>query len=187
MSFVPQNNPTEGVDHRSSFLVYDDGQADQHEEHQSTRSELPLEIPDSQPDPWIPYLPDEIPDSQPDRVYYHNSAFDAQDYLDVLSQLPVRDHSDANEHDSRDNDLREEGDTSPRDSDLDNQENIDPSVNRSDTPRRGGVDKDPPKEACRSSSSANTEIVVGGTRLTERFKSCVVSSPHNPPLPTTLP
>ncbi len=189
MSFVDRNNPTEGDDHRSSFSLYEDDNADQHEEHQSTHSELPAEIPDSQPDPYVPYLPAEIPDSQPSRVYHGNLPFDDLDYSEVSSQLPTREHgdlrlSDAQAFDLGDYDL-EEGSLSPGNLNPVDQENIDPRLNRADDSRREVVD-DSFNEVISSSSSGDTEIIPGGTRLTERLKDRVVSLYHLSPLLTTL-
>ena len=188
MSFVSRNNPTEGDDHRSRFTLYEDDNADQHEEHQSTRSELPAEIPDSQPNP---YLPSEIPDSQPWTDYHQDLPFDELDYSEVSSQLPTRDHGelhlgDVQAFDLSDYDLREEVAADPGDYHLADQENIDPRASRFDGFRRERVDESVYDESGSSSSSCETEIIPGGTRLTERLKNRIVSLYHRPPVRTTL-
>lgn len=188
MSFIARNNVTEGDDHRSRMSIYEDDNADQHEEHQSSRSELPAEIPDSQPDP---YLPAEIPDSQPDVVYHDDLPFGDPDYSEVLSQLTTPDHGDlqlgeADAFDLGDYDLGEEEAINPGDCHLDNRENIDSRVNRFDRLRREEINKGFYDEAVSSSSSDDTEVIPGGTRLTERFKDRLVSLYHHLPIPTTL-
>ena len=187
MSFVARNYPGEGDDHRSRFTLYEDDNADQHEEHQSTGSELPAEIPDSQPDP---YLPAEIPDSQPETVYHQDLPFGDLDYSEVLSQLPTRDHSELHLGDAQafglsDYDLREEAAADPGDDHLADQENIDPRASRFDGFRREGVDESVYDESGSSSSSSETEIIPGGTRLTERLKNRIVSLYHHPSIRTT--
>lgn len=188
MSFVPRSNLTEGDAHRSRFSLYEDDNADQHEEYQSTRSELPAEIPDSQPDP---YLPAEIPDSQPDLVYHEDLPFGDPDYSEVSSQLPTRDHpdlyiGDANPFELGDYDLGEEEAVSPSDYHLDDQQNIDSRVNRFDRFHREEVDDSVFDEPASHPTSVDTEIIPGGTRLTERLKNRVVSLYLLPPIPTTL-
>lgn len=187
MSFVGRNYTGEGDDHRSRFTLYEDDNADQHEEHQSTGSELPAEIPDSQPDP---YLPAEIPDSQPETVYHQDLPFGDLDYSEVLSQLPTRDHGelhlgDAHAFDLSDYDLREEVAADPGDYHLADQENIDPRASRFDGFRRDVVDESVYDESGSSSSSSETEIIPGGTRITERLKNRIVSVYHHPSIRTT--
>ena len=172
MSFIPRNNPFEGDHDRSHFSLYEDNNADQHEEHQSNRSELRAEIPDSQPDP---YLPAEIPDSQPDRVYRQYLPFGDPDYSELSSQLPTRDQSDIHLGDAEafefgDYDLREEAAVDSRDYNLDNQENIDPRASLFENSRWEPIDDSIHEEAVSSSSSTDSEIQPGGTRLTERLK-----------------
>ena len=187
MSFLSRNEPGEGDDHRSRFTLYEDDNADQHEEHQSKGSELPAEIPDSQPDP---YLPAEIPDSQPETVYHQDLPFDDLDCSEVLSQLPTRDHGelhlgDAQAFDLSDYDLREEAAADPGDDHLADQENIDPRASRFDGFGREGVDESVYDESGSSSSSSETEIIPGGTRLTERLQNRVVSLYHHSSIRTT--
>ena len=179
MSFVHRNNPTEGYDHRSRFGFHEDGKADQHEEYQSNRSEsqLPAEIPDSQPDG---YLPAEIPDSQPHLVYRQGLPFAELDYSEVSAQLPTSDHSDlelgdASGSDIGEYDLREQAAVDSSDYHLANKENIDPRASSFNSFRQAQVDESVHEEATSSSSSQDTEILPGGTRLTERFKGRVVS------------
>ena len=196
MSFVARDYPGEGDDQHSRFTLYEDDNADQHEEHQSTDSELPAEIQDSQPEAEIPdsqpdpYLPAEIPDSQPKTVYHQDLPFDDLDYSEVLSQLPTRDHGelylrDAQAFDLSDYDLREEAAADSGDDHLADQENIDPRASRFDGFRREGVDESVYDESGSSSSSSETEIIPGGTRLTERLKNRVVSLYHHPSIRTT--
>lgn len=187
MSFITRNNLAEGDDHRSRSSPFEDDNADQHEEHQSSRSELPAEIPDSQPDP---YLPAEIPDSQPDLVYHEDLPFGDPDYAEVSSQLPTRDHGDlqlgdANAFDPNDYYLGEEEAVDLDDCNFDNQENIDSRVNRFDRFHREDVSEGFYDEAVRSSSSVDTEIIPGGTRPTKRLKGRLVSLHHYPPIPST--
>ena len=214
MSFVARNNPTEGKNHRSRFSLYEDDNADSHEEYQSTRSELPAEVPDSQPDPYLPaeipdsqpdpyllaeisdsqpdpYLPAEIPDSQPDVVYPEDLPFGDPDYSELSSQLPSPDHGDlhlgdANAFDFGDYDLGEEETLNPHNCILDNQEEIESRVNRFDRLRREEVGDIVYDKATNSPSSKDTEIIPGGTRLTERRKDRIVSLYHHPPMPSTL-
>ncbi len=190
MSFAARNSYTEGDDHRSRSSLHENDNADQHEEHQSTHSELPAEIPDSQPDPYVSYLPAEIPDSQPSRVYHGDLSFSDLDYSEVSSQLPARDHGDLHLGDAQAFDLGdydlEEGSVSPSNLNLINQENIDPRGNRFDDSHREAVDDRFNNEVISSSSSGDTEIIPGGTRLTERLKDRVVSLYHHSPIPTTL-
>lgn len=200
MSFVARNNLEKGDDHRLSSLLYEDDNADQHEEYQSAHSELPAEIPDSQPDPYLPaeipnsqpdpylpaeipdsqpdpYLPAEIPDSQPDLLYHANLPFGDPDYSEVSSQLFLRDHSDiqlgnASAFDFGDYNLGEE-----EAGDLGDRELEDQRVNRFDRLHREEVNESVKNEALNSSSSGDTEIIVGGTQLTERVVSIFRYSP----------
>lgn len=185
MSFVTRNNPTGGDDHRSHFSLYEDDNADQHEEHQSTGSELPAEIPDSQPDP---YLPAEIPDSQPDRVYRQELSFGDLDYSELSSQLPAPHQEDiylgdAEVTELNNHDIREEAAVDPHDCDLDNQENIDPRASRLDGFRGEPIDDSIHEEPIARSSSTETEIIPRGTPLAEELN---VSPYHHPSVPTTL-
>lgn len=169
MSFVTRNNPIRGDDHRSDFPLYEEDIADQHEEHQSNGSELPAEIPDSQPDP---YVPAEIPDSQPDRVYRQDLSFEDPDYPELLSQLPTPDQDDINLDDAEvtelsDQHFRQEAAVNPRDGNLDNQENIDPRAGRPDGFRGATIDDSISEEAIASFSSTETEIIPRGTPLVE--------------------
>ena len=188
MSFISQNYSQQGDDHCFHFSIHEDDNADQHEEHQSTCSELPAEIPDSQPDPYLPYLPAEIPDSQPDpyRPYLPAEIPDSQpdsgyrddlDYSEVSSQLPDRDLHlvDAEAFDLGDYDLREEDFLSPSDFNLVNRENIDPRSSRFDGFGRDLVDGRDYDEAVSRASTCETEIIPGGTRLTSRLKDRIVS------------
>ena len=185
MSFIARNNFAEGDDHRSRFSPYEDDKADQLEEHQSSRSELPAEIPDSQPDP---YLPAEISDSQPDLFYHEDLPFGDPDYSEVSSQLPIRDHGDiqvgdADAFDPGDYDLGEEEAVDPGDCNLDDQESIHSRVNRFDRLHREEIGEGCYDEAVRSSSSRDTEIIPGGARPT---KGRLVSLHHHPLIPSTL-
>lgn len=188
MSFVARNKPSKGDDHRSRSSLYEDDNADQHEEYQSTRSELPAEIPDSQPDP---YLPSEIPDSQPDLFYEKDLPFGDLDYSEVSSQLPIGDHGDlrlgdASAFDLADYDLGDEGVVGPSDCSPNGQENIVSRVNRFDRLPRRQVGDSVLNQAFISSSTVDTEIIPGGTRLTERLKDRVVSIRHHPPRSNNL-
>ena len=172
MSSLDRNNPPEGDDHHCHFSLCQDGNADQHEEHQSTRSEsqLPAEIPDSQPDG---YLPAEIPDSQPDLVYHQDLPFSELDYSEVSSQLPTSDHSDlelgnASAYDTGDYDLHEQAAVDSSDNNLADKEHIDPRTSRFDSFHQERVGDSVHKEAVGNSSSRETEILPGGTRLTKR-------------------
>lgn len=174
MSPIDRNNPSEGDYHHSHFSLYEAGNADQHEEHQSTRTEsqLPAEIPDSQPDG---YLPAEIPDSQPDLVYHQDLPFGELDYSEVSSQLPTSDHSDlelgdASAYDTGDYDLHEQAAVDSSDNNLVDKENIDPRTSRFDIFHQEPVGDSVDEEAISNSSSRETEILTGGTRLTKRFK-----------------
>lgn len=192
MSFVTRNNPTRGDDHRSHFPLYEDDNTDQHEEHQSNSSELPAEIPDSQPDPYFPteipdsqpdpYFPTEIPDSQPDRVYRQDLPFGDPEYSELSSQLPTPDQDDIHLGDAEvtelsDQDIREEAAADPRDCNLDNQENIDPRASRLDRFRWQTIDDSIYEESVASSSSTETEIIPRGTPLAEYLNV----SPYHPP------
>ncbi len=188
MSFIARSSPSEGDDHRSRASLYKDDNADQHEEHQNTRSELPAEIPDSQPDP---YLPAEIPDSQPDLVYHEDLPFGDPDYSEVSSQLPDRDHGDlrlgdASAFDLGDYDLGEAESINSGNRTLDDEESIDSRVNRFDRVQRETVNSVLDK-ASSGFSSEDTEIIPGGTRLTKRLKDRGVSLQHHPPNSNTLP
>ena len=182
MSPFPRNNFTEGYDHGSSFSLHEDDIADQHQEHQSTRSELPGEIPDSQPDP---YLPSEIPDSQPETTYHKDLSFEP-DYSEVSSQLPSRDHGDLPLGDPNafalgDYDVREEEAVESWNSNFHEQKHIDPRVDRFD---RGEVDDSAFDQVFDRSSSIDTKIIPGGTRLTERLGNSIVSLQHRRPILT---
>lgn len=101
--------------------------------------------------------------------------FGDPDYSEVLSQLTTPDHGDlqlgeADAFDLGDYDLGEEEAINPGDCHLDNRENIDSRVNRFDRLRREEINKGFYDEAVSSSSSDDTEVIPGGTRLTERFK-----------------
>ena len=188
MSFVARNKPSKGGDHRSRSSLYEDDNADQHEEYQSTRSELPAEIPDSQPDP---YLPAEIPDSQPDLFYEKDLPFGDLDYSEVSSQLPIRDHGDlrlgdASAFDLADYDLGDEEVVGPSDCSPNGQENIVSRVNRFDRLPQRQVGDSVLNQAFISSSTVDTEIIPRGTRLTERLKDRVVSIRHHPPRSNNL-
>lgn len=179
MSFFARNSLDQEDDYRSRFSLNEDDHADQREEYQSTRSELPAEIPDSQPDP---YLPAEIPDSQPEVVYYQDLPFGEPDFSEVSSQLPTRDHcdldlGDASAFEPRDYDLSEEEVANSGDRNLDDHKDIDSRVNRFDRIHR---------EEDKRSSSCDTEIIPGGTQITERLKDRIVSLQHHPPVPTTV-
>ena len=180
MSSVSREIPNEKNDHCSHFSIHEDDNADQHEEYQSTCSELPAEIPDSQPDPCSSYLPTEIPDSQPDSGYRGEPEFS-----EVSSQLPTRDSHlvDAQVFDLRDYDLREQGPLSPSGF---NRENIDPRLSRFDGLGREKLDDSDHDKADSNPSSRDTEIIPGGTRLTERRKDLIVSLDHHFPLPIIL-
>ena len=174
MSSLDRNNPPEGDYHHSHFSLYENGNADQHEEHQSIRSEsqLPAEIPDSQPDG---YLPAEIPDSQPDLVYHQDLPFGELDYSEVSSQLPTSDHSDlelgdASAYDTGDHDLHKQAAVDSSDNNLVDKENIDPRTSRFDTFHQERVGDSVHEEAFSNSSSRDTEILPRGTRLTKRLK-----------------
>lgn len=174
MSFTARSNLS-GDDHRSRFSIYEDEIADNNEDHQSTRSELPAEIPDSQPDP---YLPAEIPDSQPDVVYHEDLPFGDPDYSEVSSQLPPRVSGelhlgDASAFNSSDD---EKEVVNP---DPDDREATDSRVNRFDRFRRAEVHHSVLEEVLIPSSSRDTEIVPGGTRLTERLNNRIVSLSHH--------
>ena len=184
MSFAAHNNYTEGDDHRSRSSPHENDYADQHEEHQSTHSELPAEIPDSQPDPYVSYFPAEIPDSQPDPYvsYLPAEIPDSQPGRVYHGDLHL---GDAQAFDPSDYDL-EEGSLSPSNLNLINQENIDPRRNRFDDSHRETVHDSFNNKVISSSSSGDTEIIPGGTRLTERLKDRVVSLDHHSPIPTTL-
>lgn len=156
MSFFARNNPEKGDNYRSSSLLYEDDNANQHEEYQSTSSELPAEIPDSQPDPYLPaeipdsqpysYLPAEIPDSQADIVYHAAlpfGPFESGDY--ELGEDEAVDHGDR--------------------------------LNRFEQRHREEVDESVKSEALYSSSSGDTVIITGGTRLTERIVGFFRHSP----------
>ena len=173
MSFVARDKTTGRDEHRSRFSRYEDDNADQHEEYQSTRSELPVEIPDSRPDP---YLPAEIPDSQPDLIYHEDLPFGDLDYSEVSSQLPTRDHGDLRLGDASAFDLG--------DYDLDEEETVDPGKCNLDGYKK--VDHGVPNKAFGNSSSGDTEIIPGGTRLIERRKGRIVSLYHHSPNPATL-
>ena len=176
MSPVPPNDFTEGYDHDSSFSLHEDDIADHLQEHQSTRPELPAEIPDSQPDP---YLPSEIPDSQPDTDYHQDLPF-SPDYSEVSSQLPSRDHGDLPLGDPNafvldDYDLREVEAVEPWNSNFHEQKHTDPRVDRFDRIDRGEVDDSAFDQVINNSSSVDTEIIPGGTRLTDRLGDRIVS------------
>ena len=189
MSPVARNNLSEADDHRDPIPLYGSDIADQQEEDQSTRSELPAEIPDSQPD-YIPYLPAEIPDSQPDVVYHDDtptSDLDYLDYLEVSSQPPTGDNGDlhlrdANDFDLGDYDLSEEQEFTALDRNLDEQGYTDSRVNRFERFHREEVDG----EDTVSSTSSETEIIPGGTRLTERSTGRIVSLYNQSPIRSTL-
>ena len=187
MSSVDRNDSPEGDHYHTHLSLYGDGNADQHEEHQSIRAEsqLPAEIPDSQPDG---YLPAEIPDSQPDLVYRQNLPFAELDYSEVSSQLPTSDHSDlelgdASAHDTGDYDLHEQAAVDSIYNNLVDKENIDPRTSRPDTVHQERVGDSVHEDPTSNSSSRETEIIPGGTRLTNRFK---VSLQQYTSLPTTL-
>ena len=174
MSSLDRNNPPEGDYHYSHFLLYENGNADQREEHQSTRSDsqLPAEIPDSQPDG---YLPAEIPDSQPDLVYHQDLPFGELDYSEVSSQLPTSDHGDlelgdASAYDTGDDDLHEQVAVDSSDNTFVNKEEIDLRTSRLNSFLQERVDDSVHEEAISNSSSRDTEILPGGTRLTKRLK-----------------
>ena len=216
MSFVARNNLEKGDDYRSYSSLYEDDNADQHEEYQSTPSELPDEIPDSQPNPYLsaeipdsqpepylpaeipdsqpdpylpaeipdsqpdPYLPAEIPDSQPDLVYHADLPFGYPDYSEVSSHLTNRDHRDlqlgnASAFDPRDYDLGEEEAVDPGDLKLGDQKEFNSSLKRFERFHREEVDESVDDDALSSSSSGDTEIIPGGTRLTERLRDRLVS------------
>ena len=216
MSFVASKILEKGDDYSSLPSLYEDDNADQHEECQSTPSELPAEIPDSQPntylqaeipysqpdpyllseipdsqpDPYLPaeipdsqpdpYLPAEIPDSQPDLVYHADLPFGYPDYSEVSSHLPDRDHGDlqlgnARAFDPRDYDLGEEKAVDPGDLELGDQKDFKSSLNRFERVHRVEVDESVNYKALSSSSSGDTEIIPGGTRLTERRGDRLVS------------
>lgn len=184
MSFVARDNGMRGYDHRSRFSLYEDENADQYEEYQSTRSELPAEIPDSQPEP---YLPAEIPDSQPDLVYHEDLPFGDPDYSEVSSQLPNRDHGDidlgdASAYNLGDYDLDEEQTVNRGDCNLDDHQDIDYRVNRFDRVHRKEVDDTVLDEDLGSTSSGDTDIIPGGIQLTNR----IVSLYQHPSNPTNL-
>lgn len=188
MSFVARHNLRGEDDHCSSSLLHQDDNANQHEESQSTHAELPAEIPDSQPDP---YLPAEIPDSQPDLVYHADLPFGDPDYSEVSSQLPTRGHGDlqlghASAFDPGDYDLGEEEAIDPGDRKLEGQEEFNSRVNRFDRFYREEVDESVNDEALSSSSSGDTEIIPGGTRLTERLNNRLVSFFRHSPIPSSL-
>ena len=174
MSSVDRDNPPEGDYDHTHLSLYEGGNADHHEEHQSipVESQLPAEIPDSQPDG---YLPAEIPDSQPDLVYHQDLPFGEIDYSEVSSQLPTSDHSDlelgdASAYDTGDYDLHEQAAVDTSDNNLVDKENIDPRTSRFDTFHQERVGDSVHEEAISNSSSRETEILPGGTRLTERLK-----------------
>ena len=172
MSFIARNNLERGGHHRSSSSLYEDDNANQHEEYQSTHSELPAEIPDSQPDEYLPaeipdsqpdpYLPAEIPDSQPDLAYYAEIPFDDLDYSEVSPQSKIRDHSDIQ--------LGNASAFEFGDYDFSEDEVVDPGdrVYRFERLHREELDESVENEALDSSSSGDTEIILGGTRLTKR-------------------
>ena len=181
---VPRNDFTEGYDHGTSFSLHEDDIADQLQEHQSTRPELPAEIPDSQPGP---YLPSEIPDSQPDTNYHQDLSF-IPDYSEVSSQLPSRDHGDLPLGDPNafvidDYDLREVEAVEPWNPNFHEQQ-IDPRVDRFDRIDREEVDDSAFGQVIDSPSTVDTEIIPGGTRLTDRFGDRVVSLQHRRPIST---
>ena len=174
MPSVDRDNSPEGDYHHSHVSLYEASNADQHEEHQSTRTEsqLPAEIPDSQPDG---YLPAEIPDSQPDLVYHQDLPFGQSDYSELLSQILSSDHSDlelgnGSAYDTGDYDLHEQAAVDSSDNNLVDKENIDPRTSRFDTFHQEHVGDSVHEEAISNSSSRATEILTGGTRLTKRFK-----------------
>ena len=203
MSFVARNNLEKGDDYRSYSSLYEDDNADQHEEYQSTASELPAEIPDSQPNPYLPaeipdsqpnpylpaeipnsqpepYLPAEIPDSQPDLIYHAETPFSHPDYSEVSYHLPNRDHGDlqlgnASAFGPRDYDLGEEEAGDPGDLKLRDQKEFNSSLNRFEHFHREEVDESVNDKALSNSSSGDTEIIPGGTRLTERLRDRLVS------------
>ena len=184
MSFIARNYSTEEAGHHSCFSLYEDRGADQHKEHQSTSSELPAEIPDSQSESYLPDLPGEIPDSQPDPVYQTNSPFRDPDYTGVFSQWPSGDTSDihlsdAKSFDTVDYNLRNEGSSSPIDLSLANKENIDPLANQFDGVRRQVVNDSDYDESADSPSASGTQIIPGGTHLKDR----IVSLHHYSPFP----
>ena len=185
MSPVSPNEFTEGYDHSSSFSLHEDDIADQLQEHQSTRPELPAEIPDSQPEP---YLPSEIPDSQPDTNYHQDLSF-FPDYSEVSSQLPSRDHGDLPLGDPNafvldDYDLREVEAVEPWKSNFHEQKQIDPRVDRFDRIDQEEVDDSTFDQVIDSSSTVDTEIIPGGTRLTNRLGNRIVSLQHRRPIST---
>ena len=185
MSPVTPNDFAEGDDHGSSFSLDEDDIADQLQEHQSTRPELPAEVPDSQPHP---YLPSEVPDSQPDTDYHEDLSY-LPDYSEVSSQLPSRDHGDLPLGDPNafvldDYNVREVEAFEPWNSNSYEQKHIDPRVDRFDRIGRGEVD-DTFDQVIDSSSSVDTEIIPGGTRLTERLRDRNVSLQHRCPISTT--
>lgn len=191
MFFVGRNNPPEGDDHHSRLALYEGGNADQHEEHQSLRSEsqLPAEIPDSQPDG---YLPSEIPDSQPDLVDHQDLPFGEPDFSEVSSQLPASDNCDielcdASASNLGEYELREQAAVDPGDCNLVDEENIDRRASRFDEFRRGQIDDSIHEETIDSSYSRDTELILGGTRLTDRLKDRVVSPYQHHSIPATLP
>ena len=183
MSFIARNNLDRADRYRSRFSLHEEDNADQYEECQSTRSDLPAEIPDSQPDP---YLPSEIPDSQPDVFYRQDLPFGDLDYSELSSQLPTGDYCDLDPGDTNaaqpsDWDLSGDELVNPSERNLDNSKDIDSRVNRFDRVHREEVNDRVFNDAYSSSSSCDTEIIVGGTRLTKRLKDRVVSLRHHPP------
>ena len=174
MSSVDRDDSPEGDHHHSHLSFYEDGNADQHEENQSIRAEsqLPAEIQDSQPDG---YLPAEIPDSQPDLVYRQHLPFAELDYSQVSSQLPTSDHSDlelgdASAYDTGDYILHEQAPVDSSNNYLVDKENIDPRTSPLETVYQERVGDSVHEEATSNSSSRETEIIPGGTRLTSRFR-----------------
>ena len=186
MSPVSPNEFTEEYDHGSSFSLHEDDIADQLQEHQSTRPELPAEIPDSQPEP---YLPSEIPDSQPDTNYHQDLSF-FPDYSEVLSQLPSRDHGDLplgapNAFVLDDYDIREiEAVVEPWKSSFHEKKQIDPRVDRFDRIDQEEFDDSAFDQVIDNSSTVDTEIIPGGTRLTNRLGDRIVSLQHRCPIST---
>ena len=185
MSFFARNNPKEGDDYHYRVSFYKDDNADQLVEHRRSHSELPAEIPDSQPDP---YLPAEIPDSQPDLDYYQDLPFGDPDYLEVSSQSPARGHGDlhvgdASAFDLGEYDLGEAESFNPGDLNLDDQENTDSRVNRFERiqPEKAN---NVLNEIFSSSRSDVTEIIPGGTQLTKRLKDRGVSLYYHPKIST---
>ena len=185
MSPFDRDNPPEGDYHHSHFSLYQDGNADQYEEHQSNRSDsqLPAEIPDSQPDG---YLPAEIPDSQPDLVYHQDLPFGESDYSAVSSQLPASDHGDlelcdASVYDTSDYDLHEQAAVDSSDHNLVDKEYIDPRTSRFDSFHQERVGESVHEKAISNSSSRETEIF-----RTPLEKVLKVSLQHYVPVPTTL-